>query len=88
MADDDAEERPRSAEGSATSTNDWNWGLGVALGVGIGVALGVALDNMAFMALGIGLFPVLAMVFRTRRPDDGEEATPSGEDPGSPVDKD
>ncbi|GAB3170726.1 hypothetical protein GCM10027059_37670 [Myceligenerans halotolerans] len=58
---------------AARSTDDWNWGVGIALGVGIGVALGTALGNMAFMAIGIALFPVFAMLLRSRPKSEDEE---------------
>ncbi|MBE1875585.1 hypothetical protein [Myceligenerans pegani] len=66
-------EEPEGPGNAASSTADWNWGAGIALAVGIGVALGVALDNMAFMAIGIAFFPVFAMLLRSRPKGKDEE---------------
>lgn len=63
-------DEPEGQGGNAGDpTADWNWGLGIALGTGAGIVLGTVLDNMAFMAIGIAFFPVIAMIFRSRPKD-------------------
>lgn len=66
---------------SAKSGREPNWGLGAALGIGIGVALSVALDNWAFIGIGVAFMAAFAYVFGTQRPADEDPAGDGDERP-------
>lgn len=58
---------------SARDEKQPNWGLGAALGIGIGVALSVALDNWAFVGIGVAFMPLVAYLFGGKSDDDSAE---------------